>query len=73
MDTTMTILHHRVHIIAVDDPLMRKRLKQVPAMRRALVMELDETHWLIDGQELSAVESACAKAGITMHVVTHAE
>jgi hypothetical protein len=69
----MAFLHHRVHIIAVDDPLMRKRLKQMSAVRRALVTELDESHWLLDGHELSAVETACAKAGIALHIKTHAE
>ncbi len=57
----------------MGDTAAKMQLMQSPAVQRALVMELDETHWLISGRHIVSIEKACAKAGITMTVRTHGE
>ena len=69
----MAVLHHRIHILEVPDAAMRVHLKQSRAMRRAVIMELDEAHWLINGRCIGEVERLCAKAGITLSVKTHGD
>jgi len=69
----MPVLHHRVHVLEVADTAAKMQLMQSPAVQRALVMELDETHWLISGRHIVSIEKACAKAGITMTIQTHGE
>ena len=69
----MPVLHHRIHILEVPDAAQRVHLKHSRAVRRAVIMELDEAHWLINGRSIGDVERACAKAGMTLSVKTHGD
>lgn len=67
----MPVLHYRVHILTVENPTHRLELLQSQALRRALLMEIDEQHWLIDSKYIKHIERACAKAGITLTEQSH--
>ncbi len=69
----MAVLHHRIHILEVPDAAMRVHLKRSHTLRRAVIMELDEAHWLVSGRGIGEVERVCAKAGITLSVKTHGD
>jgi hypothetical protein len=67
----MPVLHYRVHILEITDPEARLLLKQSRRIQRAVLKELDETHWLIDGRYISNIEKVCSKAGIPVTVALH--
>ena len=67
----MPALHYRVHILEISDHKTRLALKQARRMHAAVLEELDQSHWLIDGRSLAAVEKVCAKAGISLTVALH--
>jgi hypothetical protein len=69
----MPILHYRVHILEVKDPTVGMVLRRSKPMQRALLLELDAAHWLIDGRHLNDVEKACAKAGVAVKIHTYGE
>ena len=46
---------------------------QSPVLQQAVIMKMDSTHWLIDGQYISNVEKLLAKTGISFKVKTHDE
>ncbi len=67
----MPVLHYRVHILEITEHETQLLLKQSRRMQSAILDELDDSHWLIDGRYISAVEKVCAKAGITLTVALH--
>ena len=67
----MTTLHHRIHLLEVADP--HSRALQSKTLQQALLLRLDETHWVVDDRWLAQVEQAFAKAGVQLTVVTHGE
>ena len=69
----MAVLHHRIHILAVPDAATRMHLKHSRALRRAIIMQLDESHWLVNGRSIGDVERICTKAGISLVVKTHGD
>ena len=69
----MPILHHGIHILEIPDSTMRESLMQSPVIQQAIIKELDNTHWLIDGQYISNVEKLLSKTGISFKVKTHDE
>ena len=69
----MPVLHHGIHILEVPDATMRKQLIQSPVIQQAIIMEMDKTHWLIDGQHIANVEKILAKTGVSIKVKTHDE
>ena len=46
----MPVLHHGIHILEIPDSTMREQLMQSPVIQQAVIMEVDNNHWLIDGQ-----------------------
>jgi hypothetical protein len=69
----MPILHYRVQVLEVNDPHVRMTLQRSKSMRRAVLLELDPMHWLVDGRHSGDVEKACAKAGVAVKVKTYGE
>ena len=69
----MPVLHNGIHILEIPDSTMREQLMQSPVIQQAVIMEMDNTHWLIDGQYISNVEKLLAKSGISFKVNTHDE
>lgn len=69
----MAVLHYRVHILEIENATHRLELIQSQAMRRALLMEIDDQHWLVDSKYIKHIEKACAKAGITLTEQTHGD
>lgn len=69
----MAILHHRIHILEVPDAAVRVHLKHSRIVRRAVLMELDATHWLINSRQVADIERVCARAGIALTVKTHGD
>ncbi|NLF38980.1 hypothetical protein GX586_06005 [bacterium] len=69
----MTVLHHRIHVLQVGDERVRRQLLATAAFRRAVLVRLDETHWVIEDRFLTAVEKLMGKAGIRLSVVSHGE
>lgn len=69
----MAVLHYRVHILTVPNATHRLELQRSPALRRALLMEIDDHHWLVDSKYVKHIEKACAKAGITLTEQTHGD
>ena len=69
----MPVLHHGIHILEVPNATIREQLIASPGMQQAMIMEMDKTHWLIDGQYISNVEKILFKTGISVKVNTHDE
>ena len=69
----MPVLHHGIHILEIPDSTMREQLMQSPVIQQAVIMEMDNSHWLIDGQYIYNVEKLLAKSGISFKVKTHDE
>jgi len=69
----MPVLHHGIHILEIPDSTMREQLMQSPVLQQAVIIKMDKTHWLIDGQYISNVEKLLAKTGISFKVKTHDE
>jgi len=67
----MPVLHYRIHILEITDPEARLLLKQSRRIQRAILEELDDTHWLIDGRYISNIEKVCSKTGIPVTIALH--
>jgi len=69
----MTVLHHNVQILELADAGVRERVLRIAQVRRALIMALDETHWLVHAREARKLVEACKRAGVTVKVHTYGE
>ncbi len=69
----MPVLHHNVQILDVPDAAARVRLHHLAHVRRALIVQLDERHWLLHAREVPQVLKLCARAGITVTVHSHGQ
>lgn len=67
----MTVFHHNVQILELADTALRDRLLRIAQLRRALILELDATHLLIDSRDVRSVLRACERAGIRVRVTTY--
>lgn len=69
----MTVLHHNVQVLELPDAAVRERVLRIARVRRALIMALDETHWLVHAREVRQVMQACQRAGVVVKVQTYGE
>jgi len=69
----MTVFHHNVQILELAEAAVRARVLRIAQVRRAVVMALDETHWLVQAREVRRVVQACTRAGIAVKVQTYGE
>jgi len=67
----MNVLHYHVHILKIDDPKMSAELKKNRCISRAIISELDETHWLVAEKHIPDIEKQCARMNIPIKVMIH--
>ncbi|MBR5623543.1 hypothetical protein IKW72_00850 [bacterium] len=67
----MNVLHYHVHILTITDPKMSDELRKNRCISRAVITELDDTHWLIEEKHIPDIERQCARLNIPIKVVIH--
>ncbi len=63
---TMTVLHHKVNILKITDNEIRKQLEHSTKIQKAVIMKLDENHWLVDNSMIKDIENVCHKFAISL-------
>ena len=62
----MPVLHHKVNILKITDDQIRRQLEHSTKVQKAVIMKLDENHWLIDNSMIKDIENVCHKAAISL-------
>ena len=62
----MPVLHHKVNILKITDKDVHLQLEHSVKVQKAVIMKLDETHWLIDNAMIKDIEKECHKAAIPL-------
>ena len=62
----MPVLHHKVNILKITDSEIRRQLEHSTKVQKAVIMKLDENHWLIDNLMIKDVENVCRKFAISL-------
>ncbi len=62
----MPVLHHKVNILKITDNEIRLQLEHSTKVQKAVIMKLDENHWLIDNAMIKDIENVCQKFAISL-------
>ncbi len=62
----MPVLHHKVNILKITDKEALLQLEHSSKIQKAVIMKLDENHWLIDNSMIERIEKECQKADISL-------
>jgi len=63
---TMAVLHHKINILKITDSEIRRQLEHSTKVQKAVIMKLDENHWLIDSSMIKDIENVCHKFAISL-------
>jgi len=62
----MPVLHHKVNVLKITDKGILLQLEHSSKIQKAVIMKLDENHWLIDNSMVGEIEKECHKADISL-------
>ncbi|MCX7847243.1 MAG: hypothetical protein N2595_04350 [bacterium] len=69
----MIVFHHHAQVLEVPDAKTRARLWRLQCIRRAVILQLDDSRWLVHARDVRQVLHACARAGVTVRIHTYGE
>jgi|GEM_PF-2273657 len=66
IEIIMPVLHHKVNILKITDKGTRLQLEHSAKVQKAVIMKLDDNHWLIDNSMIDVIEKECQKGSASL-------